>query len=141
MDSNGPEAELLLRLKILTGDKEGEVIGACFSALLAIAPERWLTFIAAFLRGSDDAKTEAAALALGESRRASALPYLIQAWSDHRSPYLRRVILLGIAMLRLPEGVEFLFTRLQQDPSSSRPVYSGSAGSLSERHSRLGHRG
>ena len=121
MDSNGPEAELLLRLKILTGDKEGEVVGACFSALIAIAPERSLAFVAAFLRGSQEAKAEAAALALGESRRAAALPYLTQAWSDHRSPYLRRVILLGIAMLRQPEGVEFLFTRLRQDPSSAVP--------------------
>ncbi|HEY1900110.1 MAG TPA: hypothetical protein VGG49_09975 [Steroidobacteraceae bacterium] len=79
---NPYEAEAVLRLKVKIGDVEPEVIGECFSALLAIQPEYSLPFVADYLRGKDPALQEYAALALGESRQAEGLQMLREAWDD-----------------------------------------------------------
>ena len=119
-DANSREAELLLRLKVLTGGPgESEVMGSCFSALLEIAPVRSCGFVAGYLRARDDELVEAAALALGEARLAAALDPLRDAWAANRRPFVRRTILLGIAMLRQDDGVEFLILRLKQDPEGA----------------------
>jgi hypothetical protein len=39
-------AEALLRFKVLAGDSEAEVLGECFTALLAVAPDESLSLIA-----------------------------------------------------------------------------------------------
>ena len=122
-DANGPEAELLLRLKVLAGDKEDDVVGACFAALLLCNPGPSLDFVRRFLgREVRDGLVEAAALALGEAHVDAALPFLIEAWTTHRDPGVRRVILLSIALLRHPEAVDFLLTRLNQDAVGSVPA-------------------
>ena len=122
-DANSREAELLLRLKVLTADKEDEVTGACFAALLSCAPSASLEFVRRFLgREVRDGLVEVAALALGEGHIGAALPYLIEAWTTHRDPNVRRVILLSIALLRQPDAVEFLLTRLNQDGAGSIPA-------------------
>ena len=118
-DANSREGELLLRLKVLEGDPEAEVVGACFSALLEIAPARSCAFVAAYLEGRNEAIVEAAALALGEARLPAALQPLRDAWSSNRGAFVRRTLLLSIAMLRQDEGVDFLLTRLRQDPESA----------------------
>lgn len=117
-DAGSREAELLLRLKARQGDREGDVTGACFSALLSISPGRSLEFVGKYLgAGVTSEEVEAAALALGEARIAGALPLLIEAWTAHRNQAVRRTILLAMAMLRSEEAVEFLLTRLKQDPA------------------------
>ena len=118
-DSNSRESELLLRLKVVQGDLEAEVLGACFSALLGIAPARSCAFVAEYLEGRNGALVETAALALGEARLPAAFNPLRDAWSTHRGASVRRTLLLSIAMLRQDEGVEFLLTRLQQDPETA----------------------
>ncbi len=121
-DAGSREAELLLRLKARQGDREDDVRAACFSALLAIAPGRSLDFVAQYLgAGRTGDEVEAAALALGEARIGGALPLLTEAWTAHRNQSVRRTILLGVAMLRSAEGVEFLLTRLKQDAASAAP--------------------
>ena len=118
-DANSRESELLLRLKILEGDPEAEVVGACFSALLEIAPARSCAFVAGYLERRNEAIVEAAALALGEARLPAALEPLRDAWSSNRGASVRRILLLSIAMLRQDEGLDFLLTRLRQDPESA----------------------
>ena len=121
-DAGSREAELLLRLKARQGDPEDEVTGACFGALLSMSPGRSLEFVTKYLSaGRTSSEVETAALALGEARLAAALPFLIEAWTAHRSQLVRRTILLGIAMLRSEEAVEFLLTRLKQDSVSAAP--------------------
>jgi hypothetical protein len=78
---NPREAELLLRTKALAGDAEPQVLGECFTGLLAVEPEDSLRFVAAFLEHDDGAVRELAALALGESRLDAALAPLQQAWN------------------------------------------------------------
>jgi HEAT repeat protein len=113
-DSGSPAAELVLRLKALQGD-DADVMGECFTALLAITPGRSVEFVANFLNAPSPAVIEAAALALGESRSAKALPLLQEAWNRHPRQALRKTILLAIALLRSDEAVAFLLMRRERD--------------------------
>ena len=78
---NPREAELLLRAKALAGDVEPQVLGECFTALLAVEPDESLGFVARHLAHADATVRELAALALGESRLEAALAPLKQAWA------------------------------------------------------------
>ncbi len=82
---NGGEAGvLLLRLKALTGDAEPEVLGQCFSGLLAAAPEQSLAFVAKYVDDEDESTAGAAIWALGESRLSSAVEILKEKWERTR---------------------------------------------------------
>lgn len=111
------EGELLLRLKLLQGDKE-EVMSECLGALFILAPRNSLEFAAKFLHSHSEELREAAALALGESRLSGALPILEEAYALHRQPAFRRTLLLSIALLRQDQGIEFLFSRLEKEPET-----------------------
>jgi HEAT repeat protein len=111
------EAELLLRLTLLRGEKN-EVMSEALSALLNLAPRTSVEFVGRFLARDWEELREAAALALGESRQSTALPILQQAYEAHRQQGFRRTLLLSIALLRLDEGVEFLLSRLEKEPES-----------------------
>jgi hypothetical protein len=79
---NPREAELLLRAKALGGDAEPQIVGECFTGLLAVAPEESIPFVAGYLVHADGALRELAALALGESRLDGALQPLKEAWGE-----------------------------------------------------------
>jgi hypothetical protein len=104
----------LLHLKALAGDPEPRVVTECLLALLRRDPGA-LPFVASFFdRG--DAAAEAAALALGESRRADALPVL-RGFLDRGSRRgLVRVTLLAIAALRRDEAVDVLLSLARDEP-------------------------
>jgi hypothetical protein len=114
-DSGSTEGVLLLRLKALMGDAKPEVTAECFAALLRLAPQPSLEFVADFVRRRSQEIAEAAAFALGESRLAGAFPVLRKAWEEIAGAEKRRTLLLAMSMLRLDEAVEFLFERVEQD--------------------------
>ena len=114
-ETGQPAAELLLRFKTLTGDKNDEVIDECFAALLGMAQERSVAFVAEFLHSNVAGIAERAALALGESRAPAALPLLSQAWEQTPDPEIRRTLLAAIAMLRQDQAVEFLLARVGEE--------------------------
>ena len=118
-DSGDIAGALLLRLKAVVGDKEDEVIGECFMGLLRLAPAPSLDFVAGFLKSASEEIQERAALALGESHLPAAFPVLREAWEQTAQAARRRTLLLGIAMLRLDEAVEFLMTRVAEDREAS----------------------
>lgn len=118
-DTGKMEAMLLLRFKALVGDEDDEIMGECFGALLRLSAAQSLEFVGEFLDSSDDAVAERAALALGESRVAAAFSLLREALEHTARPAMRRTLLLGIAMLRLDEGVEFLLARVTEDAEKS----------------------
>ena len=66
-------AQVVLRFKVLQSDRDIEVIGNCFSALLEAGGNRSIEFVTRYLNGSDEAQAMEAALALGESRFAWSL--------------------------------------------------------------------
>jgi hypothetical protein len=117
-----PASPLLLRLKVLTGDREAEVLGECFSGLLTLAPSKSLPFVAAYLDGDEaveEAVSEAAMLALGATRRADAFEVLKQAWGRPLSTVLRKTLLLSIATLRLQEALDFLLSTITEGPQQA----------------------
>ncbi len=116
-DSGSEAAELLARLQVLRGDVS-EVISESFTALLSIAPQRSVDFVARFLHQDSEDLIESAALALGESRLARAFSPLQQAYESHVSRPLRKTFLLAVAMLRKDEAVEFLLQCLEQQPEN-----------------------
>jgi hypothetical protein len=117
-DDGGVAAELLLRLKVLSGDEE-DVIAECFQSLLAAAPERSVPFVARYLASDSEDRAEAAALALGGSRLASVTRVLMDAWRSQVRRPIRRALLLALAMCRQEEGVDFLISRLEEEPDQT----------------------
>jgi hypothetical protein len=112
------------------------VIGECFGALLTIAPDYSLSFVAAYLRDKDAALQEYAALALGESRRPEALKLLRDAWSDIVTAEGRGALIRAAALHRSEAAFEWLLEiiatgtpRLAAEAVEALSVY--------ERNSRL----
>jgi hypothetical protein len=105
----------LLHLKALAGDAEPRVVSECLLSLLRLDTGGSLPFVASFFdRG--DAAAGAAAVALGESRQAEALPFL-RGWLDRAARRgLARGALLAIASLRRDEAVELLLSLAKDDP-------------------------
>ena len=106
----------LLRHKILSGDAETQVIAECLAALLRVEGEQALEFCARVLDAADAARAELVAMALGESRRAGALPVLRAWWERTPSSELRRTALLAIALLRTEAAHAFLLEVITTAP-------------------------
>jgi hypothetical protein len=97
----------LLRFKILTNDREAEVLAACVESLLAIDRDEQMAFVVALLR-EHDTRAEVAAIALGAARNAAAAAPLI-AWCAGCTPAQRhRVGYVALALLRSDEGNTYL---------------------------------
>ncbi len=95
----------LLRLKILSGDTDDEVIADSLAALLRISPAS-VPFVARLLE--DGPLRETAALALGGSRLAEAFGVLRDWWERTADVHLRRTGLVAVAMLRSDAAHGFL---------------------------------
>ena len=108
---NPREAELLLRSKALAGDAEPQVLGECFTGLLAVEPDETVAFVVGYLTHADDAVRELAALALGESRLEAALAPLQQVWGDVLlGDEFRRALLRAAAAHRSETAFAWLLT-------------------------------
>ncbi len=104
------EGGLLLRLKLLLGDSEPEVMGECFNALQSLTPHDSVPFIGRFLKSMDeDVRLEAAA-ALTQSREPEAMGLLKNFWRDRLSRELRGALVSALGGSPLPEAAEFLLS-------------------------------
>lgn len=101
------ESALLLRLKILTGDGEPEVIGECFTALLRVEPVEGVGLVGRYLSGHSDLIFEAIA-ALGESREPEAVELLKRAYEAALNRDLRSAVLRSLGASRQPAAVDYL---------------------------------
>jgi hypothetical protein len=118
--SNGGDAGvLLLRLKVLTGDAEPEVVGECFAGLLAAAPGRCLSFVASYVDDEDEATSGLAIWALGESRWLPAFEVLKEKWERAVDRASRKILLAAIAAMRVEESIEFLRSLLETASSQT----------------------
>jgi len=107
----------LLHLKAGAGDPEPRVVSECLLGLLRLDAREELPFVASFLqKGGDSA--EAAAVALGESRLAEALPVLAAWLEPARRRGLGRPALLAIAALRRAEAVDLLLSLAKDEPGA-----------------------
>ncbi len=110
----GVSAALLLRLRALLAKDEPEVLGAVYSALLAVEGARAIALVAAAMKDGDDLAAEAA-FALVEMRAPEALAALIARLRAGADGWFGGVLLGAIALTRLPEAMEFLLTLIAQD--------------------------
>jgi len=113
------EGALLLRLKILQGDREPEVMAECFSGLLSLSPSEAIPFVGRFLGWDDPAIAESAALALGETRRPAALELLKDRWETSTDSAFRQVLLVAIASLRISAAADFLLSLIREGSKDS----------------------
>ena len=112
------EGALLLRLKILTGDREDVVTGECLLSLSNLSRGRALPFIRQHLDDPNPTIAESAALAIGEMRDAAALDVLTDRWARHPLAETREGLALPIALSRLPRSVEFLLAAVASEAES-----------------------
>lgn len=105
-------AALVLRLKLHVGDPETEVLGDVLSGLIQLDPLNSLPLVEQYLDDSDEAVADAAAIALGESRRPEALEILHKRLARALTASTRRPLLLAIAITRRPEAVTILLEQL-----------------------------
>lgn len=105
---NTEAAGLLLRLKARIGDADPEVLSECLAALLADGSTDSLAIACEALESENEDRCEAAAIALGKSRRADAFEPLRDRWSRSYSAVIRQQVLLSIAMLRQSSAIDYL---------------------------------
>lgn len=121
--NGGTAGALLLKLKILTGESEPDVLAECFSALLTSAPQRSLQLIAGFTDSRNTAVAEAALIALGSSRLPEAFDVLKAKWERPAAGQLRKTVLMSIAMIRSDAAIELLLTALAEStPATAKDV-------------------
>lgn len=120
--SGRSDAVPLLRYKLRIGDPANEVLLECCAGLLSLCAGRALPLLAAVLErpeeSGSEAASEAAALALGQSRLPEALP-LLQGYADRLPLGAQRAALVAIAMLRSPAAISDLCARVAEAPISS----------------------
>jgi len=115
-----PEAALLLHLKALTGDRESEVTGACFTAVLSVEGDAGVGFVSRFLEQPGDVAEEAA-LALGALRSLRAFEALQGHWEHAHGRW--KVLLTAMALTRQPQAVEFVVQTVAADgPHSAAAI-------------------
>lgn len=98
----------LLRMKVLAGDQNSDVIGECFAALLRLSPRKTVEFVARYMDDDDEDLRQLAILILGESRLPAALNALTEQFHRALIGDQRKPIILAIALTRLPQSVDFL---------------------------------
>jgi HEAT repeat protein len=112
--SNGGEAGLLLlRLKVLTGDKDPEILTECFAGLIAAAPEQSVAFVANYMNSEDEEIAEGAIWALGQSRQIAALDALKEKWGRTVERSVRKILIVALAASRLEEAIDYLVSQLR----------------------------
>lgn len=113
-------AEAVLRSKALAGDAEAEVTGECLAALLRLAPDDALMFVASFLDDPNPSVQELAALALGESRLDAALHLLRTRWEAQ--PFKRdtdRSLLRAAVLHRSEAAIDWLLSVVRRGDRES----------------------
>jgi HEAT repeat protein len=114
---NRPEGALLLRLKVLVGDPDPDVMGQCFSSMLSLGPYGVVAFISRFLKSaSEDVQLEAAS-ALAQCRDPEAIDVLREYWRDPLvSREVREALLINLGASPVPSAADFLLGVIAEEP-------------------------
>jgi len=114
----GVGAALVLRLRAMIGAKidkdEPEVLGACYSSLLALEGAEAVPLVAAAMKDGDEIAGEAA-FALADLRTAEALAALLDRYRAGADDWFRQILLSAIALTRQPKAVEFLLGLIESE--------------------------
>jgi HEAT repeat protein len=113
-------ASLLLRFKMLSGDKDPEVMSDCFMAVLTLEGAEGVPLVARFAESDNPEVREAAVLAMGASRRADAIDWLMAKFANTADKPGRKCILLSLSTSRVEAAVAFLLELVRKgSPSAS----------------------
>jgi len=91
-----------------------EVLGACYSSLLALEGAEAVPLVAAAMKDGDEIAGEAA-FALADLRTAEALAALLDRYRAGADDWFRQILLSAIALTRQPEAVEFLLGLIESE--------------------------
>lgn len=105
-------SELLIRMALLAGDPEVDIMSLGLQGLMSIAPERSLEFVSEFLYAADPAIAEGAALAIGEARLPASFATLRTAHDRFNGPDLF-TLALPMALTREDEAFTFLLDAVE----------------------------
>ena len=134
----GVSAALILRLRVLLGKDEPEVLGAVFSALLSLEGEKAIALVAPAMKEGDDLAAEAA-FALAEMRTPEALAALTDCHRAGVDTWFTSVLLSAIALTRLPQAFDYLIAFVARDareaPAAIEAI--GRAAPSAELHARV----
>ena len=114
---NGEESCLALRVKAYSGDERSAVLGQVFDSLLQLEGERAVTFVAGFMKSSNEETCDEAALALGGSRLPSAVQALIEVWDQSRLGEFGSVVLRALSSSREESALTFLLNLVKEGSS------------------------
>ena len=109
-------AALLLRLRAELASGEAELLGACYSGVLALEGPSAIPWAAQFLRAGDDAAAEAA-MAIAETHTPEAFTLLRGTYEQAWDPWFRTALLTAIALTRTQEATEWLLDRVENASS------------------------
>jgi hypothetical protein len=114
-------AVLLLRLlAALPGDPE--LLGACYSAVLALEGPGAIEWAAQFLRTQDDSAAEAA-MALAQTHTPEAFLVLRASLGKANDPWFRNTLLAAIALTRRQEATSWLLELVENDEDEASGAY------------------
>lgn len=97
-----------LYAKLLSGDASPDVLGACMAALARADSARFVPVVATYLDSEDDTLAELAAVALGDSRAAAALPLLRATIERGTRGRRQSTLLLAVSLLRTDGALDYL---------------------------------
>lgn len=115
-------AALLLRLLAELATDAPEVLGACYSGVLAIEGSSAIGWAARFLGREDDPAAEAA-MAIAQTHTPEAFRLLQTAVGAARDPWFRTTVLAAIALTRQQEATDWLIDLIANDDGHADQAY------------------
>ncbi len=100
-------AALLLRLRAELASDKPELLGSCYSGVLALEGATAIPWAAKFLSPEDDAAAEAA-MAIAQTHTPEAFQVLRSSFGKARDPWFRTAALSAIALTRQQEATDWL---------------------------------
>jgi hypothetical protein len=107
-------ASLLLRLRAELASDEPELLGSCYSGVLALEGPTAIPWAAKFLSLEDDAAAEAA-MAIAQTHTPEAFQLLRTAFAKARDPWFRAAVLSAVALTRQQEATDWLLDLMAKD--------------------------
>jgi hypothetical protein len=111
-------AALLLRLLAEIPSGEPELLGACYSGVLALEGPGAIDWASRFFSREDDSAAEAA-MAIAQTHTPEAFQRLRTTFGAARDPWFRDTLLAAIALTRQPEATDWLLDLVAHDEDNA----------------------
>jgi hypothetical protein len=115
-------AALLLRLRAELASDGPELLGACYSGVLALEGPAAISWVAQFLPPEDDPAAEAA-LAIAQTHTPEAFQLLRTTFTQARDPWFRTAVLSAIALTRQQEATDWLLDLIANEESHAADAH------------------